>query len=353
MPTSPAFGGVQTGVLLLLVSSLFLLISFHRGVSKLGHGTIVDQNLEWTVGPKYESLPELLDTKLNHNYSASLLKRDATADYETSLCTGAQMWAKIQAAFDDSSRVSLQTLPSTALENGWTPNTLHIALDAPWREYIDHELGPGKVPPVDQAPFIEHTQNLDFTNKQGGHREALSKTGLEAARYRTYYIPTISAVVVKNMRSPATVVKEIFHKSGQPKPPSNALISNVYTPPLSRWSDVTWTVYQSLATGDGKMLQFIGHDQVNNAVSARVMVYIIRKHQPQGNPNARPSLPFPGFEFGIETPEGQALLGTPNGMGTAWLLHDRGTELGRRSLKVRIWIEGRDKLMMAFNMVPV
>lgn len=101
------------------------------------------------------------------------------------------------------------------------------------------------------------------------------------------------------------------------------------------------------------MLQFIGHDQVSNAVSARVMVYIIRKHQPQGNPNARPSLPFPGFEFGIETPEGQALLGTPNGMGTAWLLHDRGTELGRRSLKVRIWIEGRDKLMMAFNMVPV
>lgn len=156
------------------------------------------------------------------------------------------------------------------------------------------------------------------------------------------------------MRSPATVVKEISQKAGQSKPPSNAIIRDVYAPPLSRWSEVTWTVYEDLAnsTQHGK-LRFIGHDEVNNAVSASVMIYIIRRHQPQGNPNTRPSLPFPGFEFGMETREGQALLGTPNGMGTAWLLYDRGRELGKRNIKVRIWIEGRDKLMMAFNMIPV
>ncbi|KAL8739959.1 MAG: hypothetical protein Q9184_008549 [Pyrenodesmia sp. 2 TL-2023] len=264
------------------------------------------------------------------------------------------MWAKIQAAFDGCARDPVQNFQPSALDNGWTRTTLNIALDAPWRAYIDFELGQGKVPPTDQTSFIELTQDKEFRNKQGATRPALSTTGLEPARYRTYHIPAISAIIIKNMRSPATVVKEIFRQAKQPNPPSNAVITNVYTPPLSRWSDVTWTVYQDLANAAQKgKLQFIGHDQVNNDFSARVMVYIIRKHQPQGNPNARPSLPFPGFEFGIETEEGKALLGTPNGLGTAWLLYDRGGELGRRGLKVRIWIEGRDKLMMAFNMVPV
>ncbi|KAL8960390.1 MAG: hypothetical protein Q9193_002902, partial [Seirophora villosa] len=134
---------------------------------------------------------------------------------------------------------------------------------------------------------------------------ALSKTGLEPARYRTYYLPRIRAVIIKNMRSPAAVVKDIFRKSGRPTPPSNEVISNVYAPPLHRWSDVTWVVYRDLDGNNDndeeeKNLQFIGHDQVNNAVSASVMKYVIRRHQPQGNPNARPSLPFPGFEFGIE-----------------------------------------------------
>lgn len=45
---------------------------------------------------------------------------------------------------------------------------------------------------------------------------------------------------------------------------------------------------------------------------------------------------FPGLEFGVDTEEGEALLGTPNGMGTAWLLYDRSRELGRRNLKARI-----------------
>ncbi len=165
------------------------------------------------------------------------------------------------------------------------------------------------------------------------------------------------------MRSPATVVKEIFKQANQPNPPSNNAITNIYTPPLSRWSDVAWTVYRelaastttTLATQQGKNLQFVGHDQVNNAFTAGVMIYIIRKHQQpqQGNANARPSLPFPGMVFGVETEEGKALLGTPNGMGTGWLLYDRGVELGRRGLRVRVWIEGRDRLMMGLNMVPV
>ncbi|KAL9023852.1 MAG: hypothetical protein Q9196_006930, partial [Gyalolechia fulgens] len=325
MPTSPAFPGVRKGVFLLLGFTFSLLFSLHRGVSKTSHERVVVDN---------QNLQSIVSEPKSHQ---PFQKRDAAADYEAALRTGGQMWAKIQAAFDGCPRDRVQNFEPSALENGWSKNTLHIDLDAPWREYIEHEMGQGKGPRTDQATFIEHTQNKDFTNKQGQHREALSNTGLEVARYRTYYLPSISTVVIKNMRSPATVVKEIFRKSNQPLP-SNERIGGVYAPPLSRWSDVTWTVYEDLATASappdaGGLLRFIGHDQVSNAVSRAVMIYIIRRHRPPGNPNARPSLPFPGLEFGVETAEGQALLGTPNGMGTGWVLHDRGRELGRRSLK--------------------
>ncbi|KAL9005508.1 MAG: hypothetical protein Q9188_001710 [Gyalolechia gomerana] len=257
MPISPAFRGALKGVFLLLGFTLSLLFSLHHGASKLSHEPIVfnDQNLQ-----------SILFKPRHHE---PFKKRDAAADYEAALHTGGQMWAKIQAAFDGCPRDPVQNFEPSALDNGWSKTILHIDLDAPWREYIEHELGQGKVPPADQAPFIEHTQNKDFTNKQGAHREALSNTGLEVARYRTYYMPTISTVVIKNMRSPPTVVKEIFRKSNRPLP-SNERISNTYAPPLSRWSDVTWTVYHDLATSsaplvNSKLLQFIGHDQALTA----------------------------------------------------------------------------------------
>ncbi|KAL9009504.1 MAG: hypothetical protein Q9173_005474, partial [Seirophora scorigena] len=144
MPTPSAFRGVPGRVLLLLASSLFLLFSLRRGVSKSGHGPVIfDQNLQSTVDPEYEPLPEP-DIHHGRNHSVSLLKRDPAADYEAALRTGGQMWAKIQAAFDGCSRGPVQTFQPSALENGWTRDILHIALDAPWREYIDHELGPSK-----------------------------------------------------------------------------------------------------------------------------------------------------------------------------------------------------------------
>lgn len=158
MPAPPAFRGVPGRVFLLLASSLFLLFSLRRGVSKSGHGPVVE--------PVSEP-----DIHHRRNHSVSLLKRDPAADYEAALRTGGQMWAKIQAAFDGCSRGPVQTFQPSALENGWTRDILHIALDAPWREYIDHELGPGKVPPADQTQLITHTQDVDFTNKQQERRQ--------------------------------------------------------------------------------------------------------------------------------------------------------------------------------------
>ncbi|KAL9011837.1 MAG: hypothetical protein Q9173_003353 [Seirophora scorigena] len=61
------------------------------------------------------------------------------------------------------------------------------------------------------------------------------------------------------------------------------------------------------------------------------MSYIYNKH---GGANSKP---FPGLEFGMDTEEGRALLGTPTGVGVAWLLIERWKELGRRIPRVRIF----------------
>ncbi|KAL8895209.1 MAG: hypothetical protein Q9207_008258 [Kuettlingeria erythrocarpa] len=266
MRTPLAFQGVSRAFLLSLGLISLLLFSKYRGVSKPSHApSVANQDLQPLVSPHHELL----------------IKRDAAADYAAAVIAGEQMWTKIQAAFDGCPRDLVPNFQPSDLDNGWTKTTLNIALDAPWRAYIDLELGPGKVPPADQTSFIELTQDKPFKNKQGGMRPALSTTGLEPARYRTYHIPPASAIIIKNMRSPATVVKEIFKQANQPNPPSNAAITNIYTPPLSRWSDVAWTVYAELAaatasTTQKEKLQFVGHDQVNNAFTAGVMFTVPR-----------------------------------------------------------------------------
>ena len=155
--------------------------------------------------------------------------------------------------------------------------------------------------------------------------------------------------MIWRMKSPASVVRAILTQMKTPQT-SNDDIATTYVPTLSRFSDVAWTLYTDIAkTPQNTHLQYVGHDNVNGAFASTVIIYIIRRYT---NPYGYPSAPFPGLEFGIDTPEGAALLGTPNGMGTGWLFYDRSKELGRRNLKVRIWTEGR-MLLMAFNFVPV
>ncbi len=66
--------------------------------------------------------------------------------------------------------------------------------------------------------------------------------------------------------------------------------------------------------------------------------------------NAR--APWPGKTFGLETNEGKALLGTPNGVAVGWLLIDRYREMGRREPKVTIWVMGNSKIIV-WDLKPV
>jgi hypothetical protein len=58
---------------------------------------------------------------------------------------------------------------------------------------------------------------------------------------------------------------------------------------------------------------------------------------------------WPGVTFDIESEEGKAILGTPNGAGTAWLLIQRKRELGRRRIeKVTVFHAGMKEDMFGW-----
>lgn len=162
-------------------------------------------------------------------------------------------------------------------------------------------------------------------------------------------MPQISAVIVKSMTSPMNILQKHFAKEPpEGEMPSNALIAAKYTPPLSRWSDITWTVYEELSKGQ-KNLQYIAHENVISPTTKRVVAELLALRRE--GPNAPLAAPFPGLTFTMDMPEGQALLGTPNGVGVARLLIDRVKELGKRDLSVTLFSDGMF-IDMVFNMAP-
>lgn len=110
-----------------------------------------------------------------------------------------------------------------------------------------------------------------------------------------------------------------------------------------------WTVWNTVAKTPHD-LRYLGHDAITNDDTVAIM-----KHVFQNGP-AKQLLIWPGLTFGLDQEEGQALLGTPNGLGTAWLLIDRAKELGPRMPKVTIFSPfpwtGKS-LRMIWDMRPV
>ena len=80
-------------------------------------------------------------------------------------------------------------------------------------------------------------------------------------------------------------------------------------PPLNRWSDVVWTLWQDTA---GKALapslQYIFRDSVVNDNSKHIMDVVMGISSPDPG---QLQAPFPGKTFDVDTDDGAALLGTP------------------------------------------
>lgn len=101
---------------------------------------------------------------------------------------------------------------------------------------------------------------------------------------------------------------------------------------LSRWSDLTFLQWQSMASGNVGNLQYIVHTSISNKATIGIIDYVT------GDQLDGPDVMFM-FEPGSEN--FKALLGTPNAVETPYLLGERKRQLEWKTIKsVRVFKMG-------------
>lgn len=102
-------------------------------------------------------------------------------------------------------------------------------------------------------------------------------------------------------------------------------------PPLNRWSDIVWILWTRTAGSQAGKLRYIFRDGIANDVTRAIIDHIT-----DSDPGAFRS-PWPGKPFDMRTDFGKALLGTPHGIGVAFLIADHSDVLGRKIPLARIF----------------
>lgn len=107
-----------------------------------------------------------------------------------------------------------------------------------------------------------------------------------------------------------------------------------------------WTVWNTVSKSPND-IRYIGHNDIINENTHGIMDDIFTEGE------VKKPIGWPGLTFGIDTKEGQALLATPNGLGTAWFLVDRAGEAGRRIPTVTIFSPTGLHFRMLWDLRPL
>ncbi|KAI4136200.1 MAG: hypothetical protein LQ341_005787, partial [Variospora aurantia] len=245
-------------------------------------------------------------------------------DYETAKCKGKALYNNINAAFQGKASLgSVYEFSAQSLENGWRYEDEVEELDDTWNEalkMISRTLRIGdRLPTEAESLVIGVSQTIPYKNSVGQSLQPDERTG---GFYDVAYIPSFLTIIATDTQSPRNQL--IFNSRGDI---TEAEIQR-RLPPLHRLSDVIWTIW-NLNSRSPNDLRYIGRSNVLDEGAVAIMG---RFFADRGGITG-----WPGYTYGIDTEEGQALLATPNGVAIAWLLIDRAGRLGRRRPKVTIW----------------
>ena len=95
--------------------------------------------------------------------------------------------------------------------------------------------------------------------------------------------------------------------------------------PLRQYSDVVFLAWQKAAGDKIKGLKYIFRHHITNANTLAVILEVLEKRGEQAKP-------WPGLQISMTERDAWALLGTPNGVGAAWLLIQHKEQLGMKSI---------------------
>lgn len=116
---------------------------------------------------------------------------------------------------------------------------------------------------------------------------------------------------------------------------------------LSRWSDVSWLGWKWACEKDGVdsgSLRYIYRKTVENDDAKHVIDEIYDAHGIELED-------WPGYRFNMDSDDGRALLGTPNGFGSAFFLLDHREWTKRKTIvEFNVWSEDGDTPEMLFTL---
>ena len=105
-----------------------------------------------------------------------------------------------------------------------------------------------------------------------------------------------------------------------------------------------WEVWKPVATAPND-LRYLARVFIINDDTHGIMDNIGSRHS-----EAQSAVEWPGTTFGIDTEEGLALLGTPDGLAAGFTLADHAKELGKRKVSVTIRSRDPNKLRWGYCM---
>ncbi|KAI4099114.1 MAG: hypothetical protein LQ345_007492, partial [Seirophora villosa] len=340
MPVFTVSPSALQGLVALFVLTSVLLITSHRHTEpehgSLGNTFVSRHSIMDHSRPFNGSKAHVKHNTMDHghavvaaNETSHLVKRLEEIDFRRFKNHGDLIYAAIERSFVQNNLYGCdQPVPNfgpESIANGYSRvDRNELPTYGDWVDTFGRLLGQNKKPTVQQSFLVDLSRDQPFTNALGQQEFD------NQARFKQTFIPSISAIVVQNIRSPAHEVKARFRRAGQPEP-SGEEIATRHVPPLHRWSDVAWTLWRQKAGNEetANRLRYLAYDHVTNTDTRAVMGHLFETVA------RRLFVPYPGLEFGIDTDQGRALLGTPLGVGVGRILTDRAKQLGRRVPRVR------------------
>ncbi|KAL8996526.1 MAG: hypothetical protein Q9169_003993 [Polycauliona sp. 2 TL-2023] len=235
-------------------------------------------------------------------------------------------------------------------DNGWTVREQQEENTIPdiWDPVLE-DIPPG-APDADEYELIRVDQDESFANAWSEENDATE------AVYSGFYIPISNTIIMTYTYSPRFRISRDNGEaadSEDDKMPEAEIEQHI--PRLHTLSDVVWETWKTRSP-DPATLRYYAIHEITNEITKPVMDYLFERNlQSDDDEEEKEEEEEEGWEarltYGLDSDEGKALLGTPSGVGMAYLMINNHEVLGKRDLRVSIWRE-EGKRCMIWEMIP-
>ncbi|KAL9611048.1 MAG: hypothetical protein Q9167_004295 [Letrouitia subvulpina] len=278
-------------------------------------------------------------------YRSSHVKR-AALTFRDAVCKGSKLLEQIYASSPNASPFTFDDLE----DNGWSlypDDDPRFELDSP--DVFEAMQERGISIEDEDNPRVDARLDRPFRNSAGAEitppteevRPKLevddSEVGSGGFYYQRYNVRSGTIIAEFNYGPRYLAIENDPTLTGQ------ALQEAI--PHMNKWSDVTWAVWSHYAGGSASTLRYIFRV---NVVTEDTKAIINLANDLEPGPEL--DLPWPGRTFDMSSDEGKALLGTPHGVGIAYLIISGLSVLGRRVPLVTTFSDIDNNYFMIFDL---